>query len=327
MKPVRTTSSLNPRDFCEDVVRRAEPLVIKGLVSDWDIVRSGAGFSDRLRHHATDRPVQVFVGAPDMAGRFFYADDLKGFNFERRQMPLSALLDRLEAGGDDYIYAGAIPVPSHLPGLLAHLPMPLLDTASERLTSLWLGNRTRTAAHWDLASNLACVVRGRRRFTLFPPDQVANLYVGPLEHTLAGQPVSLVDFANPDLDAHPRFARALEQALVVDLDPGDVLYIPSLWWHHVESLDDIGALVNFWWRDAPDYMLTPMFSLYHALLTIRDLPPAERQAWRAFFDHYIFQTDGDPMAHLPLEARGLLAPMTPDIEARIKALLLRPLSR
>lgn len=302
------------------------PAVLRALVRDWPLVRAGSDLPAYLRRFETERPVSAFEGAPEMKGRFFYSDDLKGFNFQRIQLSLSDLLERLGQGGDDYLYAGAIPAPSHLPGLAEANPMPLLDPSIERLTSLWLGNRTRTAAHWDLAQNLAAVVAGRRRFILFPPDQIGNLYIGPLENTLAGQPVSLVDFAEPDLDRFPRFAEALKHAVVAELEPGDVLYVPSLWFHHVESLEDFGALLNFWWRDGPEWMTTPSFTLYHALLTLRDLPPVEKQAWRAFFDHYIFGED-DPMGHLPDEARGLMGPMTPERMARIKALLTRPLSR
>lgn len=303
------------------------PVILRGRVSDWPLVQAGAGLPAYLRQFETPQPVSAFLGAPEMKGRFFYAPDLRGFNFQRVQLSLTDLLDRLAARGPEYLYAGAIPAPSHLPGLAEANPPPLLDASVERLTSLWLGNRTRTAAHWDLAQNLACVVAGRRRFILFPPDQVSNLYIGPLENTLAGQPISLVDFAEPDLAVHPRFEQAMANALVAELEPGDVLYIPSLWFHHVESLEDFGALVNFWWRDGPDWMVTPMFTLYHALLTIRDLPPGERASWRAFFDHYIFQTEGDPMVHLPVDSQGLMGPMTPQSLARIKALLMGPLSR
>lgn len=312
--------------FETEIVPAGRPVVLRGLVRNWPLVQA-ADLLDHLRGFETGRPVSAFLGAPGMGGRFFYSPDLRGFNFDRLQLSLSELLDRLASGGAEYLYAGAIPAPSHLPGLAEANPMPLLAPDKERLTSLWLGNRTITAAHWDLAQNIACVVAGRRRFTLFPPEQVRNLYVGPLDNTLAGQPISLVDFDAPDLEAHPRFAEAMAQALVAELEPGDAIYIPSLWWHHVRSLEDLGALVNFWWRDGPEYMVTPMFTLWHAMLTIRDLPANERAAWRDFFDHYVFQTNGDPMVHLPVAAQGLMAPMTPEIEARLKRLLVGPLNR
>ena len=203
--------------------------------------------------------------------------------------------------------------------------MLLLDPTREMLVSLWLGGRTRTAAHWDVPQNLACVVLGRRRFTVFPPEQVRNLYVGPLDFTLAGQPTSLVDFAAPDLQRFPLFREAMAAASVAELEPGDALYLPSLWWHHVESLDPVGAMMNFWWRDGPPWLMTPLFTLFHALLTLRDLPGPERAAWRTFFDHYIFEANGDPMAHLPPAARGVFGEMTPERMRRLKTLLAGPL--
>ena len=312
--------------FEAEIIPAGRPVVLKGLVGDWPLVQA-SDLAAHLRRFETGRPVGAFLGSPGMGGRFCYGPGLKGFNFDRIQLSLTDLLARLGAGGPEYLYAGAIPAPSHLPGLEADNPMPMLAPDQERLTSLWLGNRTITAAHWDLAQNIACVVAGRRRFTLFPPEQVRNLYVGPLDNTLAGQPISLVDFDAPDLEAYPLFAEAMDHALVAELEPGDAIYIPSLWWHHVRSLENFGALVNFWWRDGPAYMVTPMFTLWHAMLTIRDLPAKERAAWRDFFDHYVFQTNGDPMAHLPVEARGLMAPMTREIEARLKRLLIGPLSR
>ncbi len=65
---------------------------------------------------------------------------------------------------------------------------------------------------------------------LFPPEQAANLYVGPLDMTMAGQPTSMVDLEQPDLARFPRFASAQASAQMVLLEPGDAIYIPAMWW-------------------------------------------------------------------------------------------------
>lgn len=168
------------------------------------------------------------------------------------------------------------------------------------------------------------MVAGRRRFTLFPPQQLANLYIGPLDLTPAGQPVSLVDIAAPDLQRFPRYAQALEHALVAELEPGDALFIPSMWWHHVQALTPFNVLVNFWWRQSPAYMDSPMNALMLALLTMRDLPAEQRAIWQDVFDHYVFDADADTAAHMPESARGVLAPMD---EARARSLRARLLQR
>lgn len=335
-RPVPEYRNVDRETFEREIVPSGRPAVLRGQVADWPMVAMGRSsvqaLSDHLRGAANDEPTIIWRGEPEIEGRFSYSHDLKGFNHVQEKIPLSILLDRLAAHHDDTnppaFYAGGVLLRRHLPALLAETPMPLLDTDGHRLVSLWLGNRLRTAAHWDLPQNLACVVAGRRRFTLFPTDQIANLYIGPVDFTLSGQPISLVDFHKPDFERHPRFAEALEHAEVAELEPGDVLYMPSLWLHHVESLDPFSAMINFWWRDAPAYMSAPLFTVLHGLMTLRDLSHRERMAWRQVFDHYLFRpNDEDPMAHIPQDARGLFATMTPDILARLKATLARPLVR
>jgi hypothetical protein len=153
------------------------------------------------------------------------------------------------------------------------------------------------------------VAAGRRKFTLFPPEQLANLYVGPLDFTPAGQPISMVDLHQPDLARFPRFADALEQAQAAELEAGDAIFIPSMWWHHVEALEPFNILVNYWWRQSPPFMDTPTSALMLALLAVRDLPLAQRKAWQEIFRHYVFDSDGSEAAHIPPAARRVLAPL------------------
>jgi len=251
-----------------------------------------------------------------------------GMNFRMAQGPLGPVLDGIAAneGKPDapVIYLSAIDMGAYFSGLAEANRLPLGERKPTE--SIWIGTRTRIAAHNDVPDNIAVCAVGRRRFTVFPPEQLANLYVGPLENTPAGRAVSMVDFAAPDFAAYPRFREALATARVAELEPGDAIFIPSLWWHHVEALSPFNVLVNYWWRDAAPHLGHPEAALFHALLAIRDLPPTEKARWRALFDHYVFSEGEEATAHLPPPARGILAPLTPETAGQIRARLLRSLS-
>lgn len=332
-EPLRERPAVGGQPPDDALLASSEPMVLRGLVSHWPAVqaarRSAAEAADHLRGFYRDATVGAWIGPPEIEGRFFYDDGLTGFNFERLRLRLDAVLDALDRHRDEArppaIYVGSTTVDTCLPGFREHNDVPLGDRSA--LMSLWLGNRTRIAAHFDLPDNLACVVAGRRRFTLFPPDEIGNLYVGPLDLTPAGQPISLVDLARPDLTRFPRFERALARARVAELGPGDAILIPSLWWHHVEALEGFNLLVNYWWRQSPEHMDSPMNALMHALLSVRDLPPAQRAAWRGLFDHYVFEAGPHTAAHLPPPARGMLSPLDPDAARMLRARLLRSLNR
>ena len=86
-------------------------------------------------------------------------------------------------------------------------------------------------------------------------------------------------------------------------------------------------MINFWWRDAEPPLLTPLNALYHAVITMRNLPAGELERWRIMFDHYLFGDNGDPVAHLPENARGIFGRRTPELVARVKKLLIEALGR
>jgi hypothetical protein len=161
---------------------------------------------------------------------------------------------------------------------------------------------------------------------LFPPEQVENLYVGPLEFTPQGVPISLVDIFNPDLARYPRFSRALEAAQIAELEAGDAIFIPYMWWHSVRSLAPFNILMNYWWNKTPGAVTAPFRCLMHAMFTVAGLPSAQRDVWRIFFDHYVFQAHGDPAAHLAPELRGMLGKLSPEQVGHLTAALAQLLS-
>jgi hypothetical protein len=317
----------------QTVLGATQPLVLRGLTAHWPMAQAGAQSprtaADYLRRFAQPAPLPTMVAAPDSQGRFFYNDDASGFNFRQERVPLPVVLETLLSYLEDptppAIYMGSTSIESWLPGFAAENALDFGTRAP--LASIWIGNRTRIAAHQDVPDNLACVVAGRRRVTLFPPEQLANLYIGPLDRTPAGQAISLVDFAAPDFKEFPRFAQALAHAQVAELGPGDAVLIPSMWWHHMEGLEGFNVLVNYWWRQSPAYMDTPMNALMLALLSVRDLPAHEREHWREVFRHYVFDADAETAAHIAPDARGALAPMDQTRARELRARLLQRLNR
>lgn len=317
----------------DEMLRADTPYIVRGLATDWPLVqagRAGAAAADAyLRRFYRDATVNAMLGPPDIGGRFFYNDTITGFNFHNARARLADVLDEMALQRDrpdpGAIYVGSASVDAVLPGLRAENDIDL--DARDALASIWIGNRTVVATHYDLPDNLAVVAVGERRFTLFPPDQLGNLYIGPLDFNPAGQAISLVDVRNPDLARFPRYADALAHAQVAELGPGDALFIPSMWWHHVEALSAFNVLVNYWWRQSPDYMDTPTNALMLALLTMRELPPAQRRAWQEIFRHYIFEPDEASLAHLPDNARYALAPLDDDGARVLRGQLLRRINR
>ncbi len=131
----------------------------------------------------------------------------------------------------------------------------------------------------------------------------------------------------PDFERFPRLREALAAAQVAELEPGDALFYPAMWWHQVEALEAFNVMVNYWWNTSPQYMDTPQNTLLHALLSLRDRSEQEKRAWRALFDYYVFGPADRAGAHLPEAARGNLAPMDEMKARRLRAYLLQRLNR
>jgi hypothetical protein len=325
LREIRGSDLATPEQFLRDVVEPCRPVVLRGLVNDWPIVRaaqrSPQALRDLLAPFDIGGGVEAFFGQPAIAGKYYYADDFAGFNFERRRMrfgeALEAIVGGLQRPGSESVYIGSVPANEFLPGYAAQNPMPLL--ASTIGPRLWLGHASNVSAHYDALDNLACVIAGRRRFTLYAPELIDRLYVGPIDHTMAGQPVSLAASSAPDAQRFPLFEQIRDRALSAELQAGDALYLPKLWWHQIEATAPFNGLVNYWWdafSAGPD---SPQTSLLLSMITIAERPLAERRAWRAFFDHYVFRDRGHPLAHLPPERHGMLGPLKPDNYGKIRA--------
>ena len=313
MNAVETWCVADEPGLRERLEQRAEPLLLKGLVAAWPAVLAARetrlGICDYLSRF--DRGVEVVATKTRAAARgvMGYNEELTDFAFVKARMGLAEFIANLRA----YLPVEAAPsiaaqcakVSEVIPGFLDENRLLALPGV---VPNFWLGNALTVPVHHDHPYNLACVVAGRRRFTLFPPEQIGNLYIGPLEHTPSGAPISVVHPKSPDLDRYPRYRDALSSARVFELEPGNALYIPPLWFHQVEALEKVNLLINYWWPVSGDAQLpTPIASLMQAIRVLNALPAAQRDAWAAMFEHYAVQRDRDPAAHIPESWLGALA--------------------
>ena len=323
---------VTPERFRQEILPSGQPALLRGHVAAWPAVHAGrespAVMARYLQTVDTGVHAHVMTADPAIGGRFFYTDDLSARNFESRMMPFAAavarLLELIDVPVPPALYVGALPIPAGLQDFARDNRLDLLDPAIA--PRIWVGNRVTVQTHYDLSYNVACVVAGRRRFTLFPPEQFDNLYVGPLEFTLAGQPISLARLESPDFEKFPRFRAALETAQVAELEPGDALFIPYMWWHHVASLDAFNVLVNYWWDDVPAWQGSAFEALLHGIMSVRNLPPERRELWRQLFDHYVFSGGEHALAHLDERQRGVQGPPSPRLAQVLRQYLAQNLA-
>lgn len=322
----------------DELFAQDQPVILKGLVKDWPLVKAGRQSANnvmqQLEQHDSGRPLLVYKGPAAIKARFAYDKSCTGFNFSSERSSIaevfSLIRSQLSQPVHDYYYINSLRLDEGFPALSQSHQL-IFDHGefnhNQPVAKIWLGTESVAAAHFDQPKNIACCVVGKRRFTLFPPEQVSNLYPGPLTPTPGGQVVTMADLSQPDFTRFPRLKTALENAYVADLEPGDALYYPSMWWHEVQAFDRFNAMVNFWWMTAAPHLGSPMDVLMHAMMSVRDRPEKEKQAWKALFDYYIFADSEQARGHLPAESHGALAPMDDNLTRRLRAMLRNNLNR
>jgi len=333
LKKVAQWHNVTIEMFDNEIVPLYEPAILKGYVSHWPSVEAGVAGPDVVNQYLSS----IYAGgkvryarlAAEHAGLFGYSQDMRNLNFKRDIVDFEAfmqeVISNIDEAGADTLALQSAPIPDYFPDFASENNIDLFPPDIE--PRVWIGNDAIVSAHYDDSENIACVVSGKRRFTLFPPQQIDNLYIGPIDFTPAGAPVSLVDHNNPDFGKFPKYREALNHALVAELEPGDAIYIPSLWWHHVEAYGGLNILVNYWCGGSIEGKTKPVpaDNMLLGMLSIRDLPQAQKDAWKAILDYFVFSDQYQKHDHIPEQAKGLLSRLSPKQQSDIRRWLINQL--
>lgn len=326
MTPLAEISVENIGDLEKEFVGKQRPVVIRGLVANWPVIATSDESAITALNSIGAANPSLKVGVVEVrsreGGEIGYTDDGSALNFSRSSMVFDRFIRKLESlRGAENAMSLALQsayLDEVFPALDLKVPSPPWEENIR--PRVWIGNRSSVRAHFDDADNIACVAMGRRRFTLFPPGQIDNLYIGPIDHTPAGAPTSMPRI-NADLTRYPKLEKARAAGFQAELAPGDAIFIPALWWHQVEALSGVNMLVNYWWGGALGGGPSVFDAMLHALSVIQDLPAAKREAWGQVFDYFVFRRKGDPTAHIPTALQGVLGGITEEQRIELNSYL------
>jgi cupin-like protein len=223
-------------EFLERFVKTSTPAIFRGLLDRWPAFAKWNLEFFRREHASLD--VLTF---PVRDGLVQANEERGSANLPR---PLGECLDEMSRPSGREGVAVTTWFSGLPPSLADDVRVPgYCADAVYRRSRLWITPKaTATPVHQDLDENLFGMLEGAKRFYLCPPTPRAVMY--PHSFLSKAPNIGRVNPERPDYESFPRFRDA--RVVVADIGPGDVLYVPSLWWHYVATTETSIA-VNFWW--------------------------------------------------------------------------------
>lgn len=252
--PMRSAVDISAASFASEI-RGFQPCVFPGLVSHWaacdnvDMWTSRAKLVELLGGDFIERRVQV---SPD--NRIFpavYRRSEDTIRMSSSRVADATLIDRHEPQALKIYCKCAIPTQLGCLGLPESV-FGIQKTSGPKTageTTFWMGSTgVVTPLHFDHCHTVIAQVFGRKRIIVCPPSASEHLY----PHSVAsGAPrTSRVDLHawnrsdRREQALHPAVKHAMQYEC--NLHPGDLVYVPPSWWHHVEALDgNVSVLLSF----------------------------------------------------------------------------------
>ena len=220
------------------------PILIRGGVDDWPARRlwSLEALVRKIGHRAIELEYNE-------RGVFNFNANATTGPVICRTVPFAeaaTAIGRTGEGAAGAYYIRETPIPEMLPELAEDIrPLDLIPRHARRYTPrIWIGGKGATSPiHYDGGDfNLLAHLHGHKNFLLFPPSQSGFMYSARTQRL---PHLSEVDLHKPDYERHPLYRHAVPWRLI--LQPGDLLFVPSYWWHGAWS-ESVSISVNHWWR-------------------------------------------------------------------------------
>ena len=240
---IERRAGLSSDEFLERYYAVGRPVILTGEMADWPAPELWT--PDYLKTKIGAAPVQ-FQGGRNANARFEMDKDA-----HRRTGPFDAFVDLIMggAGGNDayltaYNSAANRAALAPLAADMGFLEKFLTPDPALRGGMPWIGPAgTLTSMHHDLTNNLIAQIVGRKRLKILPAAEVGKIY--NTTHVFSDIP----DVEDPAIDwtRHPRLATA--RVYEVELQPGEIIFMPLAWWHQVRALDFsvTATFTNFLW--------------------------------------------------------------------------------
>jgi hypothetical protein len=231
-------------DFRRRFENARQPVVITGVMDDWKAMQhwSPAYFAQ----HLGDTHIPVITCDEDLPDDGPIRPD-QLMRIRTVPVKMSDYVQQMAQGRVLRGYVSGMPLEPHLPMLIDDIGSPAYreigTTSSPRI---WLGTHVIGPLHYDPSSNLHGIVYGAKRFTLFHPSQLPLLYPCSMLSTIPQ--MSQASLSQPDYARFPKLKKA--SAIIVDLTPGDMLFLPAGWWHQVNTPGPTIS-VDFPWQKTP----------------------------------------------------------------------------
>lgn len=240
LKPVQRLKSVDKKAFIEGFKKPGHPVVVEQLTANWPACEKWS--VDYLKQTVGDHIVPLYDSRRSYGRKHQHAAST--------EMRLDEYMDLLQAG-ENNLRMFFYDIMAHAPELKKDFRWPDIGlTLFKRLPVLFVGGagaKVQMHTDIDLADILLSHFGGKKRVVMFPPDQTKYMYRVPYSFSSLAD----IDYDNPDFEQFPALKNLSGE--VAALNHGDVLYIPSGWWHYVvyEELGFSMAMRAFPMKPAP----------------------------------------------------------------------------